>query len=112
MFEDKKIPLNDKLRTFVESSAKEIVSAIIEVKKNAKVLCTGCGSFNSFLITRMLEHAGDEATFIIPDENIVKFKEALVFAFLGVLRVRDEVNCLKSVTGASRDSSSGILVGF
>lgn len=112
LLDDKKIPLNDKLRTFVESSAKEIVSSIIEISKNSKVLCTGGGAFNSFLMTQMLEQAADEATFIIPDDNIVKFKEALVFAFLGVLRVRDEINCLKSVTGASRDSSSGILVGF
>jgi anhydro-N-acetylmuramic acid kinase len=49
---------------------------------------------------------------IIPDSETVKFKEAIVFGFLGVLRVRKEVNCLKSVTGASRDSSSGVMTGF
>ncbi len=112
LLDNKKIPLPDRLRTFVESSAKEIIDAITSHKKNSKVLCTGGGAFNSFLVSRMLDLAGDDVTFIIPEEEIVKFKEALVFAFLGVLRVRDEVNCLKSVTGASRDSSGGILAGF
>jgi anhydro-N-acetylmuramic acid kinase len=60
----------------------------------------------------MLDYCGDDASLIIPEENVVKFKEAMVFAFLGVLRVRDEVNCLKSVTHATTDSSSGVQVGF
>jgi anhydro-N-acetylmuramic acid kinase len=106
------ISIQDKLRTFTESSAQEIIHAIKQHKQQAKILCTGGGAFNSFLISRMLELGGDETTLIIPDEEIVKFKEALVFAFLGVLRVRDEVNCLKSVTGASIDNSGGILAGF
>jgi anhydro-N-acetylmuramic acid kinase len=88
------------------------VNVILDNKKDAKVLCTGGGTFNSFLMARMLELSGDAATLMIPEDEIIKFKEAMVFAFLGVLRVRDEMNCLKSVTGASRDSSGGVLVGF
>ena len=49
------------------------------------------------------------AELIIPDKNTVKFKEAIVFAFLGVLRQRNEINCLASVTGAARDSSAGVV---
>jgi anhydro-N-acetylmuramic acid kinase len=112
LLDEEKIPLGDRLRTFTESTAGEIISAILELRRNAKVMCTGGGAFNSFLISRMLELGGDDLTLVIPDEEVVKFKEAMVFAFLGLLRVRDEVNCLKSVTRASRDSSSGILVGF
>jgi anhydro-N-acetylmuramic acid kinase len=59
----------------------------------------------------LLDHCGDQISLILPDETVIKFKEALVFAFLGVLRSRNEVNCLKSVTQASRDSSSGLTVG-
>jgi anhydro-N-acetylmuramic acid kinase len=112
LLEDKSVSLEDRLCTATESAAQEIVNSILELKKNASVLCTGGGAFNSFLISRMLDLCGDDASLILPDENVVKFKEALVFAFLGVLRVRDEVNCLKSVTRASKDSSSGVLVGF
>jgi anhydro-N-acetylmuramic acid kinase len=107
-----KIPLNDRLRSFTESSAKEIARAILSENKNPKVLCTGGGAFNSFFISTLLDLCGDEAQLIVPDESVIKFKEALVFAFLGMRRVRGEVNCLKSVTGATRNSSSGLLAGF
>jgi anhydro-N-acetylmuramic acid kinase len=50
-----------------------------------------------------------DARVILPDEQLVKFKEALIFAFLGLLRFRNEINCLASVTGARCDSSSGII---
>ena len=112
LLKDKTIALEDRLCTFTESAALEITRAIKSHRPNARVLCTGGGAFNSYLISRMLEHGGDEVTFIIPDEDVVKFKEALVFGFLGVLRVRGENNCLKSVTSASRDSSSGTMIGF
>jgi anhydro-N-acetylmuramic acid kinase len=112
LLDQENISLPDRLRTFTESIAVEIIHAILPVKKNPSILCTGGGAFNSFLISRMLDHAGDDASLIIPEDDVVKFKEALVFAFLGVLRVNEEINCLKSVTHASRNSSGGIMIGF
>jgi len=112
LLNDKTSTLEDRLCTFTESAAMEICAAIKEHKQVAKVLCTGGGAFNSFLISRMLHHGGDDLTFIIPEEEVVKFKEAMVFAFLGVLRVRNEVNCLKTVTNAVKNTSSGTMIGF
>ena len=106
------ISLNDRMRTCVESTAREIVTSIRSFGRDRSVLCTGGGAFNPLLISSMLGHAGDDLTFILPDNEVINFKEALVFAFLGVLRVTDEVNCLKSVTHATRNSSTGVLVGF
>lgn len=112
ILDNESISIEDRLRTFTESAAFEIIRSILAIKRNPTVLCTGGGTFNSFLISRLLEYTGDDAELIIPDENVVKFKEALVFSFLGLLRVRGEVNVLKSVTHASRDSSGGVMVGF
>ena len=112
MLDEKSISLEDRLCTVTESAAIEICEAIRSHRKTARVLCTGGGAFNSFLISRMLEHGGDDITFVIPEEDVVKFKEAFVFGFLGVLRVRNEINCLKTVTNASRDTSSGTMIGF
>lgn len=112
LLENTAISTPDKLRTFTESAAWQIVSAIKKYGKGKTVLCTGGGAFNSFLIYRMVELAGDDITFIIPEDEIINFKEAIVFAFLGVLRVRNEANSLKSVTGASQNSSGGVMIGF
>lgn len=112
LLDDKRISTEDKLRTFTESAAQQIISAVKKYGNNKTVLCTGGGAFNSFLIYRMVELAGDDITFSIAEDDVINFKEAIVFAFLGVLRIRNEANCLKSVTGAKRDSSSGVMVGF
>ncbi|HYC85834.1 MAG TPA: anhydro-N-acetylmuramic acid kinase [Chryseosolibacter sp.] len=112
LIEASRLSVNDQLATLTESAAVEIIRAIPQNLKQGRVLCTGGGAFNSFLLTRMLERAQDRVILIVPEEQIVKFKEAVVFAFLGVLRVRDEANCLRSVTGSTQDSSGGILVGF
>jgi anhydro-N-acetylmuramic acid kinase len=106
------IQLKDKLRTFTESSAREIAFAVLSGKRNPKVLCTGGGTFNSFFVSCLLEHCGDQAILIVPEEDVVKFKEAMVFSFLGVLRMLRQSNCFKSVTGANRDSCGGVLVGL
>jgi len=112
LLDDDSISLSDRLRTFTESSAAEIAGAILSSKERGKVLCTGGGAFNSFFMSRLLDLCADHVDLIIPDDDVVKFKEALVFAFLGVLRSRDEVNCLSSVTGAAQNSSAGVMVGF
>ena len=101
----------DKMRTLVESAAKEIAEAVTSTREIAKVLCTGGGTFNNFFVSCLLDHCGDKAALIIPEEPVVKYKEALVFAFLGVLRLTQQPNCLKSVTGASRDNCGGLLIG-
>jgi len=103
--------VNDKLATVVESAAVEI-SRCLKGNRSKSVLCTGGGAFNAYFMYRLLEVAGDKLNLIIPDEALVKFKEAVVFGFLGVLRVRNEINCLKSVTGARQDSSTGVMIGF
>ena len=92
----------DVLRTFVEHVAIQIAKSVGN-KKN--IFITGGGVFNSFLIERIKEHS--IAEIIVPNSEIINYKEALIFAFLGLLRVDNQVNCLKSVTGANKDHSSG-----
>ncbi len=100
------LPLCDLLRTVYEHIALQIGKAISD-NTNKTVLVTGGGAHNTFLIERI--KANSPAQFIIPDKEIIEYKEALVFAFLGVLRERNEINCLSSVTGASRDSVVGTV---
>ena len=70
-----------------------------------KILVTGGGAFNAYLMEELESRV--PGTVVIPDRKTVEYKEALIFGLLGVLRLRDENNCLKSVTGALRDHSSG-----
>ena len=72
-----------------------------------KILVTGGGTFNTFLIKCIKKQVSQPL--IIPAKNTIEFKEALIFAFLGVLRMRKEVNCLKSVTGAKHDNIGGAV---
>jgi len=111
LLDDKSIPLNDRLRTACESIASEIVRSIPDPNKKMKLLVTGGGALNSFLITLIRSKLTSKTEVIIPSKTIINFKEALVFAFLGVLRLRGENNVLKSVTGASHNSCSGALIG-
>ncbi|WP_406684865.1 anhydro-N-acetylmuramic acid kinase [Seonamhaeicola sp. MEBiC1930] len=98
--------LNNILRTFVEHIAIKI-SESISSKPNSSVLITGGGAYNSFLIDRIKELSKNEIG--IPSQEIIEFKEALIFGFLGVLKLRNEINCLQSVTGASKNHSSGYV---
>uniref|UniRef100_UPI004047D5C4 anhydro-N-acetylmuramic acid kinase n=1 Tax=Roseivirga sp. TaxID=1964215 RepID=UPI004047D5C4 len=74
-----------------------------------KMLVTGGGVKNHFLIEILKKYLKDEIEVVIPSSDIIDFKEAIVFAFMGVLRDRGEINSLKSVTGAAKDASGGIV---
>ena len=85
------------LNTFTEHAAFQIGKII---HRNDSVLITGGGAFNSYLIKRIEFYAQNSIE--LPSKKLINFKEALIFAFLGLLKIRGEVNCLKSVTGASK----------
>ena len=99
------ISIPDILRTFSEHISIQI-SKIIK-NHNASILFTGGGVKNDFLFTLIKKKLPN--TIVKPSDNLIDFKEALIFGFLGVLRFRNEVNCLKSVTGAIKDHSSGVI---
>jgi len=100
------LPVQDILRTVVEHIATQIATSLSGFEKG-RLLLTGGGAKNIFLIERIATLTKHKL--VIPSELIIDYKEALIFAFLGVLRVREEVNCLSSVTGASRDSVCGAI---
>ncbi len=95
------------LATFTEHAAIQIAN-IFNQYQIKKVLFTGGGTYNSFLVERI--KAKTETEIIIPEKEIIDFKEALIFAFMGVLRMTNENNVLSSATGSSRDHCSGIMV--
>ncbi|WP_242204969.1 anhydro-N-acetylmuramic acid kinase [Aestuariivivens insulae] len=94
----------DILKTFCEHIAIQI-SKEIHIENKSSVLVTGGGAYNDYLVGRIKSHS--KCNIVIPTKTIVEFKEALIFALLGVLKLRNETNCLKSVTGASKNHSSG-----
>ncbi len=96
--------LNDKLRTWVEHISEKIA---IDIGSNKNVLLTGGGTFNKFLVSQIEEKS--ESKIIIPSKQLIDSKEALIFAFLGVLRMENEINILSSVTGAKKDHCSGSI---
>ncbi len=104
LLEASSISDRDKLRTYYEHVAIQLAAS---VSGSGTMLATGGGAFNSFLMERIRAHTSVEL--VQPSKEIIDFKEALIFAFLGVLRVLNETNCLASVTGARHDSSSGVV---
>lgn len=96
----------DKLNTLCHHIAFQI-STILD-NKNSKVLITGGGAYHKYLIECIKSHS-TIADIHIPKTLIVDYKEALIFGLLGVLRIRNEVNVLKSVTGTKKDHCSGVV---
>lgn len=96
----------DALATFTEHVASQI-STVFNAFGLKNVLVTGGGAFNSYLLEKIREKSNTEI--IIPSKEIINFKEALIFAFMGVLRINNEINVLSSATGSAHDHCTGIL---
>ncbi len=104
LIDSNNLAIKDILRTFVEHVAFQTSKVI---QKKSRVLVTGGGAFNNFLMQRIEFHLEQEVE--LPSKQLIDFKEALIFGFLGVLKIRNEVNVLESVTGAKKDHSSGVI---
>ena len=105
ILDDSILPIPDLMRTVTEHIAQQIAKVI---PKNAQsILVTGGGAKNIFLIDLLKNYTKTKV--IIPDEYTISYKEAIIFAFLGLLRIQNKNNVLKEVTGAEKCSCSGAV---
>ncbi|MDR1761285.1 MAG: anhydro-N-acetylmuramic acid kinase [Bacteroidales bacterium] len=95
----------DSMRTYYEHCGYQIGNTLRN--KNTQTLCSGGGVCNSLLMEIIQHYA--ESKLIIPTLEIIHFKEALIFAYLGYLRVQHKPNCLASVTGAAKNVCGGVI---
>ena len=102
----------DALCTYVEHVCIQIKNSLqpffskIDVQK---LMITGGGAFNTFLIERLTKNLKEiNFEIYIPEDEVVKYKEALIMALLGILRWREQYTVLASVTGASQNSIGGL----
>ena len=97
---------SDLARTVLEHIAIQLIANVPE--KAQTLLVTGGGAHNKFLISQ-IRNKRDNLEVVVPDKLIVDYKEALIFAFLGLLRLNGKNNCLRSVTGAREDCCGGAI---
>ncbi len=96
----------DAIRTVYEHISDQVCLSVDKYSKG-QMLVTGGGAHNIFLV-ELLSEKNKHKT-VLPSKEIIDFKEAIIFAFLGILRAREETNCLKSVTGSAKDNSGGAI---
>lgn len=107
------LSIEDALCTYTEHIAMQVAAAVDNLDTaitGKKMLVTGGGAFNTFLVKRLTETLAKKSiALVVPGDELVQYKEALIMALIGVLRWREEVNVLASVTGASKNSIGGAL---
>jgi anhydro-N-acetylmuramic acid kinase len=113
LIKHKGLPLADELCTYTEHIAHQLNKAlqqvpVVTIGNRPQLLATGGGAFNTFLVERM-QALNPEVDIVVPDAQLVNYKEALIMGFIAVLRWREEPNALTSVTGAERDSVGGAI---
>lgn len=106
ILDSSKISTEDKMRTWAEHISLQIANSLHNTK--GEILITGGGALNPFLMNEISHKVSN--TISKPNTTTIEFKEALIFAFLGTLRMENEINILASVTGAIKDHSSGSII--
>ncbi|WP_149276948.1 anhydro-N-acetylmuramic acid kinase [Pareuzebyella sediminis] len=118
-FVKKVVPIVDKTADSMENLLCTAIHHIVQqiafqIEENSsrsknKVLVTGGGALNDFLISTLSNALGPTTEVVVPSKQLIEFKEALVFALMGALRLEEKINVLCAVTGAKNDSSSGVV---
>jgi anhydro-N-acetylmuramic acid kinase len=98
----------DLMSTTIEHLVYQVSRVVAKSGKEVSILVTGGGAHHPLIINQLKEKI--DAKIHVPGRDLIDFKEALVFSLLGVLRIRNELNVLASVTGAKSDSTSGIYI--
>ncbi len=111
--------VEDRLRTSCEHIAQQTAQALAQIvkaeklddQKNYRLLVTGGGAFNTFLVQTLQKHCQKilDIELIVPEKNVVEFKEAILMGLMGVLRLENVPNCLQTVTGAQRNVIGGAV---
>ena len=106
LLQQSRLSVSDLMATVLEHIALQI-STGINTAGIQSLLITGGGALNLTLIERLQYYT--RASLVIPEEQLIHYKEALIFALLGILKIRNEINCLASVTGGREDISAGTI---
>lgn len=111
LIDTSKASIENQLHTIIVHNCNQIAKAIKaeKPKKGSRVLVTGGGALNQFFMATLQKALGNSCHVHLPPTKFIEYKEALVFAFMAVLKVRRQTNVLASVTGAKRDSCSGVV---
>jgi anhydro-N-acetylmuramic acid kinase len=93
----------DRSRTYIQHLAHQIGEAVRQTGiTHTQILITGGGTHNTYLMEEI--QAALQPYSVQPDRNtpkeIIDYKEAIVFAFLGLMTLLGRPNTLKSATGA------------
>ena len=104
-------PMESLLHTSIHHICEQVAIQVTALASEGQhtLLVTGGGALNTYMMQVLQLKLGDKIRVVIPDKQLIEFKEALVFAFMGVLRSGQEINVLHTVTGAKTDSSSGVV---
>ncbi|MCK9450384.1 MAG: anhydro-N-acetylmuramic acid kinase [Bacteroidales bacterium] len=95
----------DAARTYAGHSAFQIARSVAHLPRG-KVLVTGGGAFHKLMITKLKHFSIHQIE--VGSEQLINYKEAMIFAFLGVLKQQGKINIFATYTGALSDSSSGV----
>jgi anhydro-N-acetylmuramic acid kinase len=98
------------IASIITKDIKQIWQSNFENQKG-KILITGGGAYNDFLMENIQKELSNVIEIVVPDGKLVEYKEALIFSFMGLLRLKGLNNCLESVTGANHDSCTGVVSG-
>ena len=96
-------------KTILRTVSTHIATQITHTLKTnniSSVYLSGGGVKNKFLINELKKsYSGN---IIVPDEQVIDFKEALIFAFLGYCYLLNRATTIKTVTGSALSLSTGV----